>query len=105
MVRQADPARLKPVGFGQAVRVNHTPGIVTIADVNTTIAYCRYSEAGEIEYIFVHPAFRRNGIAQDVLAQVEAQVQCRLRFQPPISPLGQALLASYRAARGCSKAC
>ena len=32
-----------------SIRVNHTPGIVTIVDSNTTIGYCRYNEAGEIE--------------------------------------------------------
>lgn len=77
------------------MRVTHTPGIVIFADANTTIAYCRYTDTGEIEYIFVNPAHRRNGYARQLLALVEERVQRRLRFQPPISPLGGALIASY----------
>jgi len=42
-------------------RVNHTSGIVTITDVYTTIGYCRYDPTGEVEYLFVSPAFRRRG--------------------------------------------
>jgi GNAT superfamily N-acetyltransferase len=77
------------------MRVTHTPGIVIFADANTTIAYCRYNEAGEIEYIFVNSAFRRKGYARQLLALVEERVQSRLRFHTPISPLGCALIAFY----------
>lgn len=65
------------------------------ADANTNLAYCSYTEAGEIEYIFVHPAYRRKGYARQILAFVEERVQRRLHFQTPISPLGSALLAFY----------
>ena len=44
-----------------AIRINHPPGILTLTDVNTTIGYCRYNPDGEVEYIFVHPARRRQG--------------------------------------------
>ena len=44
-------------------RVNHAEGIVTIVDSNTTIAYCRYDDSGEIEYLFVGPSVRRSGVA------------------------------------------
>ena len=77
------------------MRITHTPGIVIFTDANTTRAYCRYNEAGEIEYIFVNPAYRRKGYARQLLALVEERVQCRLSFQPPISPLGSALMAFY----------
>lgn len=77
--------------------VNHTPGIVTITDVNTTIAYCRYTQNGEVEYIFVNNAHRRRGYARKLLAIVESTVRRRLRFQPPISPLGAALQRGYEA--------
>jgi hypothetical protein len=71
--------------------VKHTPGIVTISNANTTIAYCRYTEGGEVEYIFVNSGHRRQGYAKQLLALVESRVQCRLRFQAPISLLGAKL--------------
>lgn len=77
------------------LRVTHTSGIVILADLNTTIAYCRYSEAGEVEYIFVNPAHRRKGYAKQLLSIVERGVQRSLRFQTPISPLGSKLLDFY----------
>jgi len=75
--------------------INHTPGIVTIADANTTIAYCRYNDDAEIEYIFVNSAHRRRGYARKLLAIVQSRVQRPLRFQPPVSPLGAALQRDY----------
>ena len=53
------------------VRINHTSGVVTITDANTTIAYCRYEESGEIEYVFVNPPHRRKGYATLLLQIVE----------------------------------
>jgi GNAT superfamily N-acetyltransferase len=83
----------------EAVRINRTPGILTLTDANTTIGYCRYNPAGEVEYIFVHPAHRRRGYAQSLLKLVEQDVQRPLSFQSPISPLGQALKNAYEAGR------
>jgi GNAT superfamily N-acetyltransferase len=77
------------------IRVTHTSGIVILADPNTTIAYCRYTDAGEVEYIFVNPAHRRKGYAKQLLSIVEGRVQRSLRFQTPISPLGRKLLDFY----------
>ena len=74
----------------------HTPGILSIGDMNTTIAYCRYNESGELEYIFVHPSFRRRGYAKRLLQTVEKTVQRRLVFQPPLSPLGSYLQDYYQ---------
>jgi GNAT superfamily N-acetyltransferase len=76
-------------------RVSHISGIVTIADLNTTIGYCRYSPSGEVEYLFVSPAFRRRGYATMMLDIVKASLGVALRFAPPISPLGRQLLMSY----------
>lgn len=78
-----------------SIRVNHAPGIVTIVDSNTTIGYCRYNEAGEIEYIYVNGAHRRKGHAKQLLKIVEDCLQRTLTFQPPISPLGRALQGFY----------
>jgi len=81
------------------VRVNHTPGIITLTDVNTTVGYCRYNPDGEVEYIFVHPAFRRRGYAREMLKLVEQAVRRPLSFQSPISPLGRALIDAFAAGR------
>lgn len=70
----------------------HTPGILSIGNMNTTIAYCSYNDSGELEYIFVHPSFRRKGYAKRLLKMVEETVQRRLVFQSPLSPLGSCLL-------------
>jgi ribosomal protein S18 acetylase RimI-like enzyme len=75
--------------------LHHTPGIITFTDANTTIGYCRYNEEGEIEYIFVNGAHRRRGHARRLLALVEARLQRRLAFQPPLSPLGARLREGY----------
>jgi ribosomal protein S18 acetylase RimI-like enzyme len=72
-----------------------TPGILIFGNANTTIGYCRYTPDGEVEYIFVHPQFRRRGHARHMLARVEAMTGRRLRFQPPISPLGGLLQRHY----------
>lgn len=82
-------------GHPDAITVTDAAGTVIIADANTTIAYCRYTEAGEIEYLFVNSAHRRRGYASRVLAMVEVRVGRRLRFQPPLSPLGARLLQAY----------
>ena len=78
-----------------SIFINHTPGILTITDANTTIGYCRYNEAGEIEYIYVNGAHRRKGHAKQLLKIVEDCLQRTLTFQPPISPLGRALQGFY----------
>lgn len=81
-----DPVVERPVE-----RVVHAGGILTITDVNTTIGYCRHDEHGGIEYIFVHPAYRRRGYARRMLMLVREQVGRPLSLQPPISPLGARL--------------
>ena len=81
------------------VRVNRTPGILTLSDANTTIGYCRYNPDGEVEYIFVHPAHRQRGYAQYLLKLVEQAVHRPLSFQSPISPLGRALIDAFEAGR------
>ena len=80
-------------------RINHTDGIITITDANTTIGYCRYAPSGEIEYLFVSPAFRRRGHARHMLHLVEERLGIPLRFAPPISPLGSHLIDSYNRQR------
>lgn len=82
-----------------SIRVDHTPGIITMTDANTTIGYCRYDESGEIEYVFVNAAHRRKGYATWLLAIVEQRLIAIRGFQPPISPLGEKLVESYNRRR------
>jgi hypothetical protein len=82
-----------------SVRINHTPGIVTITDANTTIGYCRYDESGAIEYVFVNTAHRRKGYAGMLLGIVEERLAVPVSFQPPISPLGERLINFYQRQR------
>ena len=77
------------------LRVFRDAGVISITDANTTIGYCRYNGDGEVEYLFVHPAHRRRGHALRMLKLVEAECGGPLRFQPPISPLGQRLIDAY----------
>jgi GNAT superfamily N-acetyltransferase len=81
------------------VRINHTPGIVTLTDANTTIGYCRYDDSGAIEYVFVNTAHRRKGYARLLLGLVEARLAVPVSFQPPISPLGERLINFYQRQR------
>ena len=82
-----------------STRVGHTDGIVTITDANTTIVYCRYDSSGEIEYLFVGPAFRRRGYATQMLDIVETHLGATLRFGRPISPLGRHVVGAYSRSR------
>jgi GNAT superfamily N-acetyltransferase len=64
-------------------------GVVLIRDANTTIGYCRHTADGDIEYIFVNPAWRRRGVGRRLLAEVEQRCGRRGRPLAPISPLGR----------------
>jgi ribosomal protein S18 acetylase RimI-like enzyme len=89
----------RPYNAGETLHYNRTPGILTLTNANTTIAYCRYDPTGKIEYLFVNSAFRRRGHARRLLEMVEAETGETLRFEPPISPLGAHLVRSYRQGR------
>ena len=44
-----------------------TDGVITFKNINTTLGFVRYNETAEIEYIFVNPMFRRQGLAKKLL--------------------------------------
>ena len=71
-----------------------TDGIFTLKNLNTTIGFVRFNEAGEVEYIFVNPIFRKKGIAKNLLKLVKDKTGKKLKFQKPISPLGSKLQKS-----------
>ena len=39
--------------------LNQSDGVFTYKNLNTTIGFVRFNKAGEIEYIFVNPIFRK----------------------------------------------
>ena len=45
-------------------------GVFTLKNQNTTIAFVRFNELGEVEYIFVNPLFRRKNYASKLLKLV-----------------------------------
>ena len=71
-------------------------GVFTLKNQNTTIGFVRFNELGEVEYIFVNPLFRRRNFASKLLELVKKKTGKRIVFQPPISPLGEKLLSSFK---------
>jgi predicted acetyltransferase len=71
-------------------------GVFTLKNQNTTVGFVRFNELGEIEYIFVNPIFRKKGLAKKLLKLVKEKTGKKIILQPPISPLGQNLLASIK---------
>ena len=74
--------------------LKETDGVFTLKNINTTIGFVRFNKLGEVEYIFVNPIFRKKGIAKSLLRLVKEKTKKKLKFQKPISPLGNKLLMS-----------
>ena len=66
-------------------------GVVTFKNINTTLGFVRYNTEAEVEYIFVNPIFRRQGLAKKLLSIVEEKTKIKPIPQDPISPLGEKL--------------
>ena len=71
--------------------IDLSDGVVTFKNTNTTLGFVRYNEEAEVEYIFVNPLFRRNGLAKKLLKIVEEKTKIKPKPQDPISPLGEKL--------------
>ena len=69
-------------------------GIFTLKNLNTTIGFVRFNELGEVEYIFVNPIFRKQGLATKLLYLVKQKTGKAIVLQEPISSLGLKLLNS-----------
>ncbi len=63
-------------------------GVVLIKNQNTTIGYCRYTPSGDIEYIYVNPAYRRQGYGSILINEVKKIIGEIGNIHDPISPLG-----------------
>ncbi len=74
--------------------VEETEGIFIFKNENTTIGFVRFTEKGEVEYIFVNPIFRKQGLATKLLQLVKQKTGKEIVLQEPISPLGSKLLNS-----------
>ena len=74
--------------------IEATAGVFTFKNENTTIGFVRFNENGEIEYIYVNPIFRKQGLATKLLQLVKQKTGKEIILQEPISPLGSKLLKS-----------
>ena len=71
--------------------VDLSDGVITFKNINTTLGFVRYNAEAEIEYIFVNPLFRRQGLARKLLSIVQEKTKIKPTPQDPISPLGEKL--------------
>ena len=74
--------------------LSESDGVFTLKNENTTLGFVRFSNTGEIEYIFVNPLFRNKKLAIRLLKLVKEKTKKKIVFQKPISPLGLKLLKS-----------
>ena len=71
--------------------ISEIDGVITFKNKNTTIGLIRFNSKGEVEYIFVNPAFRKQGLAKKLLKLTKERTGKDLIPQQPISPLGKKL--------------
>tara|TARA_B110000971_G_C19512094_1_gene277931 strand:- start:163 stop:417 length:255 start_codon:yes stop_codon:yes gene_type:complete len=71
--------------------IDLSDGVVIFKNINTTLGFVRYNAKAEVEYIFVNPVFRRQGLAKKLLSIVEKKTKIKPMPQDPISPLGEKL--------------
>ena len=77
-------------------KIDESDGVFTFKNENTTIGFVRFNLKGEIEYIFVNPIFRRQGLATKLLELVKEKTGKEIILQEPVSPLGSKLLKSLK---------
>ena len=75
-------------------KLDEADGIFTYKNKNTTLGFVRFNEKAEVEYIFVNPIFRKQGLATKLLQLVKKKTGKEIVLQEPISPLGSKLLNS-----------
>jgi GNAT superfamily N-acetyltransferase len=70
--------------------VNIYPGCVVFKNKNTTLGLSHFSKReSTLNYIFVHPLFRRKGLGRYLLRKSEEVCGTKLVPVDPISPPGQ----------------
>ena len=75
-------------------KLNETDGVFIFKNDNTTLGFVRFNNKGEVEYIFVNPIFRKQGLAKQLLKLVKEKTGKKIILQEPISPLGSKLMKS-----------
>ena len=75
-------------------KINQSDGVFTFKNDYTTLGFVRFNSIGEVEYIFVNPLFRKQGLATKLLKLVKEKTGKEILLQEPISPLGSKLLNS-----------
>jgi len=75
-------------------KFEESDGVFTFKNDNTTLGFVRFNKNGEVEYIFVNPIFRKQGLATKLLKLVKQKTGKEIILQEPISPLGLKLLNS-----------
>ena len=71
--------------------IDLSDGVITFRNINTTLGFVRYNTEAEVEYIFVNPIFRCQGLAKKLLNIVKEQTNLKPTPLDPISPLGKKL--------------
>jgi ribosomal protein S18 acetylase RimI-like enzyme len=69
-------------------QIDISDGIMLIKNQNTTIGYCRFLESGDIEYIYVNLAYRRQGYGRILIDEVKKITGKIGEIHQPVSPLG-----------------
>ncbi|MDE0790613.1 MAG: GNAT family N-acetyltransferase [Woeseiaceae bacterium] len=63
---------------------------IVLRNANTTIGYATFSKSdASLDYIFVNPAFRRQGLGRQLVALCEKECGTKLAPALPMSPVGQ----------------
>ena len=75
-------------------KIDESDGGFTFKNENTTLGFVRFNSIGEVEYIFVNPLFRKQGLATKLLKLVKYKTRKKIILQKPISPLGSKFLNS-----------
>ena len=74
--------------------LDEADGVFTYKNENTTLGFVRFNKKGEVEYIFVNPICRKQGLAKRLLKLVKQKTGKKIILQEPISPLGSKLIKS-----------
>ena len=77
-------------------KIYKTDGIFTSKNDNTTLGFIRFNNNGEVEYFFVNPLFRKQGLATKLLKLLKNNTKKEIILQEPISRLGSKLLNSLK---------
>jgi len=75
-------------------RVDIDQETIWIKNENTTIAYCRFTNHGDIEYIYVQPMYRLMGFGRMLVNTVRQVTGVVGLPQEPVSPMGQRFFAA-----------